>query len=300
MSWFGNPRFVPVRESIAATLRAKQYHFRRAKRVAFLCGGQESARRTRLSEYIARRRPDFLVFYAEDVWPILTDQDDANALEMEAQLAQLADIVIVIVESEGTFAELGAFSLSQELRSKLLPILPIEHRTAQSFIAKGPVKWIDRESAFGPSIWTDLNTILTAADEVEDRLDRLPKAGPTRIADLVASPKHLLFYICDLVSIFAPTRIEHLEAYCQATLTSPLALPVRLLVGLAQALGLIQPLQDTPYYYRPLDDGRLLTFQYKRQYFDIITLRAEVLEALQRIEAAAHPLHLIGVANGIG
>ena len=62
---------------------------------------------------------------------------------MEAKLAGLSDIVIIIVESPGTLAELGAFSLSDPLRKKLLPLLDKKYRTGQSFVAvlhAGPTK----------------------------------------------------------------------------------------------------------------------------------------------------------------
>lgn len=293
MSWISHPRFVPVRDSILQTLRAKEYHFRRVKRVAFLCGGFESPRRDRLAEYISRHRSDFLVFYAEAVWNVIAAQPDANALQMESQLAELADIVIIVVESAGTFTELGAFALSPELRKKLLPILPTEHREAESFINTGPVRWVDRESDFAPAIWTDHRVILGATEEVDERLARLPPSGSARVSDIANHPKHLLFFICDLVMIFGPTGVKDIEYYCAAILDGEPAMPVPLLLALAGALGLIKAVGEVPYYFRPLDNDRLISFQYKRRYIDMIGLRAQVLDVIQGLDEGVHALDLV-------
>jgi hypothetical protein len=73
-----------------------------------------------------KHNPKFGIFYAERVWELMVQKADRDALQMEAELAFLADLVVIIVESPGTFAELGAFSLSGPLRKKLLPIIDVE------------------------------------------------------------------------------------------------------------------------------------------------------------------------------
>jgi hypothetical protein len=85
---------------------------------------------------------------------------------MESDLAALADLVIIIVESAGTFAELGAFSLSDPLRKKVLPIVDAQFRDQPSFISTGPLRWIDAESAFAETIYVSLPKILEAASLV--------------------------------------------------------------------------------------------------------------------------------------
>jgi hypothetical protein len=290
---------MPVRDSIIAAFSAKEYHFRRVKRVAFLCGGQASDRRERIKEYFTRHRPDFLVFYAEQVWSVIAHhRGTTNALAAEAELAQLADIVIIVVESAGTFTELGAFSLSPDLRSKLLPILPLEHQLDESFINTGPIRWIDSDSDFRPSIWANHRMILSAADQLDDRLSRFPAAGSVRVSDIAHHAKHLLFFICDLIAVFGPTSVDHIDYYCRQIVVTPTAMPVRLLVALAEALGLIKALPGGIYYYRPLEDGRLTSFQYKRRYIDFVSLRAQVIEVLQRIDTGTQALNQLEAANG--
>src|SRR4029077_14833460 len=122
-----------------------------------LCGAVNSPVRDRIAEYL-RARTDTLVFYADEVWARLA-RADLNALEMEDQLAGLADVVMIVVESPGTYCELGAFSLSPGLRKKLLPLIDARFKGSQSFINTGPVRWIDSESRYGPTIYTDDSVI---------------------------------------------------------------------------------------------------------------------------------------------
>jgi hypothetical protein len=117
-----------------------------------------------------------------------------NALQMEEALADLADSLVIVVESPGAFAELGAFSLVDRLRRKLLLILDNEYEEDQSFINTGPVRWADEDSQFKPAIFTDLKIILGATGALEERLRRLPPPAKTRVDDLSTSPKHLLFF----------------------------------------------------------------------------------------------------------
>jgi hypothetical protein len=151
-------------------------------------------------------------------------------------------MVIIIVESAGTFAELGAFSHVDPLRKKLLLIIDQQYRKDNSFINTGPVRWVDAESDFKPTIWVDLNTILRCAKEIEAQIDSIPRPKPSKVSDLATSRKHLLFFVCDLVAIIAPATIETIEYFLGRIMPSvdAAAREVPLLVGLAEAMGLLR------------------------------------------------------------
>ena len=283
LDWLHHPRFAQVRDAVLAAFRRKEYHFRKVGTVVFLCGSQDSSPRNHLSQYLARHRRECLVFYAERAWEIIALHDtSANALAVEEKMAQLADIVIVIVESPGTFAELGAFSISPPLRRKLLPILDLNHRDGGSFVETGPVCWTDRDSTFGPSIWGNQARILEVVGDVEERLDRIPVARSRRVPDLIASPKHLLFFVCDLVSVFGPCPRHHIELFVETLLGQPGA-DVTLMLGLGRALDLLSSLSvdDQELFYRPLQEGQLRSFQYTGKYVDMASLRARVVGVMQ-------------------
>jgi hypothetical protein len=188
-SWLQHPRYVHIREGLVQHLRPPKYRFRRLNPVVFLCGSDGSKGRDALREYLHKYTPNLSVFYAELVWEIIASLGERDALQMEEDLAKLADLVIVLVESPGTFTELGAFSLSPSLRKKMLPIVDEKYRHDVSFITNGPLKWIDSESVFKPTIYTNLDKNLLAADQVQERIQRIAKPHSTKLEDLATSPK---------------------------------------------------------------------------------------------------------------
>ncbi len=295
--WLDHPKFRAIRDETLAQFRAKDVHFRKVKSVIFLCGAAQSSRRDRLAQYLKKQwAEDVLVFYADDVWPVIAGRPGLNALQMERELASLSDLVLIVVESAGTFAELGAFSLSDPLRRKLLPLVDVKYRNDPSFINTGPIKWIDDDSLFGPTIWVDHNSILTAVPEIDDRMSRLPPRTSARVLDLAASPKHLVFFICDVVSVFGPCPTKHVEFYVQQTLQSAPSVDTSSLVALAKAMGLICEVPGPTgiaFYYRPLTNGTLQSFQQKK-YLELPVLRARVLSVLQSIKAGGEALQAIG------
>lgn len=294
MSWLNNPRFVRVRESVLSRLSDQDRHFRKVLPVIFLCGGYKSTRRETLATYLHKSHK-LLLFKAEDVWGTVSHQPDANALEMERQLAALSDMVIVIVESAGTIAELGAFALTQELRSRLLPILSRKHKNKKSFLNTGPVAWVDRDSRYKPSIWANHSIILDSVDELENRLIRLPKLRSHGVADIDNSDKHLLFLITDLVEVFGPCPSDHIEYYAKRILCGTPRVSIDILLGLAKAMKIIDSV-ETPagdkLYFRRRKIGHMRTFQLD-QYLRFPLLRANIVGAMMRMPEGRDALDML-------
>jgi len=297
--WFDHPKYVRTRDDLIARIQSSRYRFRRHGLSIFLCGGAGSKARDRLRAYLDNHIDGLLgVFYAERVWEhIVAAESKLSALEMEAELANLADIVVLIVESPGTFAELGAFSLSNELRTKLLPIVDQRYKGQESFILTGPIRWIDRDSNFRPTIYTPLSSILECVDEIEERLKRIPRSRSTKVSDLASSRKHLLFFLCDLVAVTYPVTIPVLQHYV-SQIVAPDAteqIEVATLVGLAEAMGLLHRRQVTirgiAYnFYGPTSSAALVSPYHHRMMNDLQTQRAIHIATLLSFPEAKHAL----------
>jgi hypothetical protein len=223
----------------------------------------------------------------------------ANALQMENYLGQLADVLVIIVESPGTFTELGAFSLSEPLRKKLLPILNSRHRNPNSFIETGPVRWISQDSTFRPPIYVNHSRILECVTEVEDRLRRIPKPKTTRIEDLSQSPKHLVFFICDLVAVIGPATTSMIEYYIQSIVPGISPNEINTLISLGSSVNLIRQVElhlngaKDIFFYRTFDDALTRPFHHKR-FLDLPSRRADHLQVLQTIPEANQALQELG------
>jgi hypothetical protein len=295
LSWLDNPRYVGTRDDLISRMKSERYRFRRHGISVFLCGGANSSRRERLRSYLLKHVPNLLgVFYAERVWEHLTAHASLmSALEMEAELAKLADIVIVIVESPGTFAELGAFSLSNELRAKMLPIVDSEYKGQESFIVTGPLRWIDKDSLFRPSVYVKLDTVLECVAEVEERLSRIPRSKSAKIQNLADSRRHLLFFLCDLVAVTYPVTLPMLEFYVNriVTMANGGRLEIATLIGLAESMGLLRSFRieaerEIRTFYAPMSSDALDAPYHHHMLLDLPSLRAQHVSALMTINDA--------------
>jgi len=286
-SWLNHPRFKPVRDYVLGAFVRKEYHFRNAKAVIFLCGAKNSIPRQNLADYLSTHSVGSMVFFADKVWDYLASQEDQNALEMETQLARLADIVCVIVESPGTMAELGAFANNDALRRKLLPILDEKFRADKSFINSGPVSWIDKDSKFSPSIWTTPTIILDCLPEIEDRLGRIDTSKPPKVGNLQHEEKYLLFLLCDLITVMGPSSLEDLSYFVSRISSGTDSSTVDRLVSLGLALKLLESIsvKEETRISRQMRAGHYPSMQVTN-YYQLPMLRAKVLDALQGIPEA--------------
>jgi hypothetical protein len=239
------------------------------------------------------------VFYADDVWAQISSVVGQNALAMEQRLAELADVVCLIVESPGTFTELGAFSIHPRLRRKLLPILDVRYKSDPSFINTGPVRWIDADSRYGPSIWAPMNAVLSCATDLNDRLSRLPHQHERRAKELHLSLKHLLLLATDLVTVFGPCRDYHVDHYIRSMLDKEPCVNTPMLLALALSVGLISSVRDaegdTVFWCR-VEHQKLRAPDHKiSPPFSL--LRARLISVMQSIPDARKDLELVGSAK---
>ena len=286
-TWIEQPKLHSARERIVSSLSPDHYRFRRISPVVFICGGLNSKPRDTLRNYLRKQKEELQIFYAERVWELISANPGLGALKMESDLAALSDLVVIIVESPGTFAELGAFSHVEALRKKLLAIVDLQYKGANSFINTGPIRWIDEESAFRPTIWARHNQILECAGELESRINTIPKPKSAKVSDLAKSRKHLLFFLCDLVGVIAPTTVESIGYFMERIApTVPIAeLETTLLVGLAEAMGLLRKDNITfagveVTFFSPARTDALQHPYHRIRWVNLPELRAEFLSGL--------------------
>lgn len=300
--WLNHPSYRPLRDELIARFQSGAFLFKRRQRIAFICGAAGSERRTEIETYLRSRRPDTLFFRAEAVWDelnrALPPTARANALAVEERLAELADIVIVIMESAGTFAELGAFSLSNELRKKLLPILDRRYETDRSFINTGPIHWINAESDFKPAIQADFDAIVVSADEVEERLDRIRRPRTEKVEDLASNHQHRLLVLWDLIATIGPVRANHIRYFVDRIFGASFSNELTFGLGLGIALGVIRKAADSggsELYFRDVTNG-VLASSFKRthkSHFDLSLERARIMSVLQTLQPARDALRVL-------
>lgn len=115
------------------------------KRVIFICGKDKSDKnsfRFKISD-VLEKNTNYQLAYPEDLFEDLLEGQASNSLlSLEAQLANAVDLIILIPESPGSFAELGAFSMLKELAAKMLVLRQGKYKSDKSFINHGPIRLV--------------------------------------------------------------------------------------------------------------------------------------------------------------
>lgn len=200
----------------------------------FLCGGnnndEPSARRKAILEFGKKHLPNTQFFIAETLFTFLTAEDKhPNLIDLETDISDFSDYVIIVLESNGAYCELGAFS-DEKLRNKLIVINDSIYRTEDSFINKGPLQAI-KESPDGHTrilhykmnpggiattdsigaVFRDLHAILHRTKPKRTRKDKLRKEDfdPNSKFD-----KNSLKFLHDIILIAGPlTKNELIDIF---------------------------------------------------------------------------------------
>ena len=118
----------------------------------FLCGGAipKTATKTppdNLRDYLCRVRPLHLPYptvLAEDAVQLFRDSDYSDLISFEEDVARIAAVVLVIAESAGSLAELGAFASNETIRPVLRVVIQDDYEKAESFVRYGPVQRVSK------------------------------------------------------------------------------------------------------------------------------------------------------------
>lgn len=89
---------------------------------------------------------EYEIFRPEEITDWKEDGVFNNLLDFESELASICSLVVVVLESEGAFAELGVFSQMHELKSKIFVINSQDLCEENSFINLGVLRYIKRET----------------------------------------------------------------------------------------------------------------------------------------------------------
>ena len=126
--------------------------------VIFLCGGpmvddglDPQSARDFLHRKISRLEPELAdrIFLAEEInsWyqDMLRADYTPDLLTFEQHLSGLSSAICLIVESPGSIAELGAFSVVREISARLMVAIRRKYEAESSFISLGPIDFLKKQ-----------------------------------------------------------------------------------------------------------------------------------------------------------
>lgn len=196
----------------------------RSNQLLFLCGanratGVPSARREAIKRFVEQLSPDYRVIYAEGVFSELTKIGHSkNVLDLEHEISDIADKILIVLESPSAFCELGAFA-HQSIRKKLVIVNNSEFRGQNSFINTGPIA--AAEEVKSPVIWYPMTPGgIHSVDGIGATFKALKEAievktsgrGVRVTGDIskLEAKKASLYFIHDLVLFTGPVSHEEL------------------------------------------------------------------------------------------
>lgn len=110
----------------------------------FLCGGVgKDCIRNEVRAHL--EKSGYQILYPEDLFVDIINRDKkSDLLDYENLLAKNADIVCVICESPGSFAELGAFVQSDAIKTRMIAAINNRYKRDKSFIMLGPIRHLKK------------------------------------------------------------------------------------------------------------------------------------------------------------
>lgn len=137
----------------------------------------------------------------------LYQQDWAeDILSFEELLADISEYIVIVVESEGTYCELGAFVMNDDFMKKTIIINSDNPAYAKSFITRGPIKKVKDKNPERVILHNGISRIRTST-EFNEKLNELaagsvPIKPNNNIEEL--SLKYLIYEFANIVELFQP------------------------------------------------------------------------------------------------
>ena len=154
----------------------------------FLCGaapGATDSVRDQIARGLRERKSrywytDYEIYFPETLFDgLMSGPGSLDLLTLENTLAEAVDAIVMVLESDGTYTELGAFANHPKLRHKLVLVQNEKFKKSKSFIARGPVRLIkdDRHSQL---VFADFDRIDEYLEKIRESIGKVADANAVK------------------------------------------------------------------------------------------------------------------------
>jgi hypothetical protein len=142
-----------------------------------------------------------------------TFQGYSNLVDFEIDAGHLTRAIVLFSESEGAYAELGAFSMDASLAERLFVVISKEHYDAPSFIANGPIKKIDIDDNQSVCVvdTLDLGAVSEQFEAIATALEEKLQAAPQSPVFKKDRRRDQFLLAADLVDLFGAITAKELH-----------------------------------------------------------------------------------------
>ena len=196
--------------------------------LVFVCGGPvkegETSVRKKFLSWANSNIDGFHFFVAETAANDVISNDEPkflNLAQFEEMLAEVADCVVVIPESVGSWAETGLFAAIPRVQKKCL-ILNCVSKQNDSFLNVGPIQTVNERSNYRPTSVVDFSDEEPAFDVIADKLNRYARRNRRRleISNFASLQGHEQFALVHyIVSLFPSIDLQSLTLTFKALFT---------------------------------------------------------------------------------
>lgn len=274
----------------------------RPSKFIFFCGGRLSSadkdacsmRHYLLNQRKIGKRLLADVLLAEKANQLYRDTDYHDLITFEEDIARISAMILVVAESAGSLAELGAFASNTTTRPTLTIIMQGEYAKAESFIRFGPVERIkkDDDSRVGFYPWKTNgrgNLIKSSARphvrEIIDFINAGVKRSPSSSL-LSAAPEIQEFIIVYwVVYLSHAIPLGKLTSYISEILPTETTHSLRRKLYCMQLAGWIESISysSTDYYFvTAAEDPFKYSFKSGVAVNDSVRRKTDVVTAIQR------------------
>jgi hypothetical protein len=243
--------------------------------IVLLCGGKVPvgplANFKSLRHALTLQQPEFEIFRPEEITDWSVDGVYKNLVDLEHDLASVSTLVVIILESPGSIAELGAFSQLPEFENKLT-VFASNKMDPDSFINLGILRHIEsqnnsrvRRYPWNPDKEENFESDLVS-NVISDIDDEIGKLNKSQKLDRELG-SHLAVVICELLRLFIALKEKELISYLGIMGMPPLSITrLRGLLFLLEKFRLVQKREysDSVFYLRGNEDHHRLRLTPKK------------------------------------
>lgn len=213
-------------DSFLAEINRTKLRVRRPSKFVFLCGGEikeGGIPAQNLRDYLWRVKSigqkNITFVLAESAQQLYRDSGYSDLITFEEDIARIATIVLVISESAGSLAELGAFCSNSVISPVLRVLISNENFAQESFIRWGPVERIQATNRDRVGVFPWLDTKIPGDIEkstdpifsdiekfIEDHVNSLPSSTQYP-EDLAIAQFYDIIWMIYLADAVAPAKL---------------------------------------------------------------------------------------------
>jgi hypothetical protein len=273
----------------------------------FLCGGPQdtqlrplrSVRHLIYNEVTSGKHGDLAdrLRLAEDIQDWFRGGTYADLVTLEEHLASLSSVILLVVESAGAIAELGAFSVTKALSERLIAVVAEHHYEQESFIRLGPLNRLVSETGREALVydWHEMvggalrENFEKLAPDIDDILAAVRQLLHVDLGEKVFKPNvpaHVMLLICELCDLFGALPETEIKGYIQRLAEEVDSRSIEQYLFLLEKCGILQvkPKGHGRYYHAPKWDTHI-TFSFTPgERIDRDRVRVDVVEFYKKTQ----------------